>query len=122
MRSKHPIESFYIPLLMAIAAGFVGFALPELHIRLSSAEATALNGVAVILIVAAAVLAYRTQNLRASSGGRGGRGGDATSIGVANKVSGGHGGVANGGTGGAGGNATARGNRSVVKGGRGGAG
>jgi hypothetical protein len=122
MRSNHPIESFYIPLLMAIAAVFVGVALPELHIKLSSAEATVLNALAVILILAAAVLAYRALKLRTSTDSRGGRGGNATSIGDANKVSGGRGGSANGGTGGAGGNATARGNRSVVKGGKGGAG
>lgn len=124
MPVKHPYETFYVPLLFLVAGALVGFAFPELHIHLSPAAATTMNALAVLLIIIAAVLAYRalSRQPQPNAGGRGGKGGDATSIGYDNKVTGGQGGDANGGSGGAGGNATARGNRSVVKGGKGGAG
>ena len=114
--SKHPVETFYIPLLLSIAAALVS-SLSELPMWLT----VCLYAAAGVLVIVAAVFAYRSRKSENSSG-RGGSGGAAESFGNSNDVTGGKGGNANAGRGGAGGNAKVRGNNSVAKGGDGGAG
>lgn len=117
---RHPVESFYIPLLLWIASVLVAIAQPVLQISISYGEAVAMNALAILLLVAGGLLGYRA--LPGAKAGRGGQGGRATSVGDDNRATGGDGGAANGGIGGRGGDAMVRGNRSTAKGGKGGAG
>jgi hypothetical protein len=117
---RHPLESFYIPLIFWIAATLVAFAQPALKISISHDVAVTMNALAILLLVAGGLLGYRA--LKGVKAGRGGQGGRATSVGDRNRATGGDGGAANGGIGGNGGDAMVRGNRSTAKGGKGGAG
>jgi uncharacterized membrane protein YgcG len=117
--SRHPYETFYIPLLLAIATITASLAL-SLN-ALPAWAKVALYVVASVLVLFAGILAYQVRKSSKPSG-RGGRGGIAESFGSGNTVTGGKGGDANSGVGGAGGNAVVRGNNSVVKGGDGGVG
>lgn len=118
--SDHPHDTFYIPLLLGVAALLVGFGLPALGVTVSHSIAWTLNVSAPVLVIAAGILAYRTR--KKSVVGRGGRGGSATTVGDGNTAHGGKGGNANGGIGGDGGHAAVRGSGSVARGGDGGAG
>lgn len=113
-------ETFWSAFLFLSASAILSLALPVLWPNLSKAQAIACSGGAVFLLLIAACLAYRTHHKNATHVGRGGAGGNATSIGDDNEVEGGRGGMANEGIGGVGGNATACGNRSKVRGGDGG--
>jgi hypothetical protein len=116
--AKHPFGTFWIPLLISAAFLLVGFGLPALSIPLSRTIVATCIAVAVLMVILAGVLAYRTQ----SSGG-GGSGGSAKVEGNDSSATGGRGGDnRSGGGGGAGGNASVRGNMSTAKGGDGGGG
>jgi hypothetical protein len=118
--ADHPVDTYYVPLLMTVASVLAGVAVPALEIHISHSAATALNALSVILFLTAGVLAYRTMKGNATR--RGGRGGRASVIGDNSTAQGGQGGNSTGGTGGTGGNATVRGNNSVARGGDGGTG
>lgn len=113
-------ETFWSALLFLFASAILSLALPVLWPNLSKHQAIACSVGAVLLLLIAACLAYRTHRHNATRIGSGGAGGNATSIGDDNEVEGGRGGMANEGVGGAGGSAIAQGNRSKVRGGRGG--
>lgn len=113
-------ETFWSALLFLFASAILSLTLPVLWPNLSKPRAIECSGAAVLLLLIAACLAYRTHRHNATHIGRGGAGGNAISIGDDNEVEGGRGGRANEGIGGTGGNAIARGNRSKVRGGRGG--
>lgn len=117
--SKHPFDTFYIPLLVTIAGLTVG--IPLSVNELPRWTSITLYAFALVLVIFAGVLAYHahSQKKRLS---RGGRGGTAESDGNGNTLAGGKGGDANGGIGGAGGNAIVKGNNSFARGGDGGAG
>jgi hypothetical protein len=117
---RHPLESFYIPLLFWIAATLVALAQPVLQISISHGVAIAMNALALLLLIVGGLLGYRA--LAGAKAGHGGKGGRAISVGDDNQATGGDGGAANGGSGGNGGDAIVRGNRSTAKGGKGGAG
>jgi hypothetical protein len=116
--TKHPFETFWIPLLLGIAALAASVSLP---VTAPPWVGYALYAAAAAMVVFAGILAYRAHGQKPLST-RGGRGGYAESHGSGNTVAGGKGGDANGGIGGGGGNAIVKGNNSVVRGGDGGAG
>jgi len=116
--SKHPFDTFYIPLLLGLAAVLLPFAFVD---GLAMWITVSLCTIAGLLVALAWVLAYRTRK-SASLLSRGGQGGAAKSFGNGNNVTGGKGGDANTGIGGSGGNALVKGNNSVAKGGDGGSG
>lgn len=117
---RHPVDSFYIPMLFWIAATLVGVAQPALGISISHGVAILLNLAAFLLLVVGAIFGYRAT--RSRNDGHGGRGGEAVTTGDDSRATGGEGGAANGGNGGDGGNAIAHGKRSIAKGGKGGTG
>lgn len=116
--TKHPFDTFWIPLLLGIAALAASISLP---VTAPPWAGYALYATAAAMVILAGILAYRAHGQKQLST-RGGRGGSAESHGSGNTVAGGRGGDANGGIGGAGGNAIAKGNNSVARGGDGGAG
>lgn len=118
--SRHPYDTFYIPLALGIAMLLAGLGLPAVGITISHSLAWLLNMCALLLIGGTCMVAYRVRKNAAA--GRGGRGGTASATGDGNVAVGGKGGDSNGGTGGAGGHATVRGNNSVARGGDGGTG
>ena len=117
--SKHPFDTFYVPLLLAVAALAVGVSWSANE--LSQWVSITLYTFAAVLVVSAGVLSYRANN-RKKHLSRGGRGGSAESYGSSNTVAGGKGGDANVGIGGTGGNAIVKGNNSIAQGGDGGTG
>lgn len=119
LMSRHPFDTFYIPLLLTLATVAVG--VPLSGNELPRWVSIALYAFAAILVVFAGVLAYRIHSQKKHLP-RGGRGGIAESYGSGNTVAGGKGGDANGGIGGAGGSAIVKGNNSFARGGDGGAG
>lgn len=117
--TKHPYETYYIPLLISFVSVVVSF-IPTLNVLPTWITIT-VYVVSGFLLIFAGMLAYRERK-SARYFKSGGRGGNATSFGTGNTVIGGNGGNANGGVGGAGGNARVKGSKSVAKGGDGGAG
>jgi hypothetical protein len=124
--SKHPSATFWIPLLLTLFGLLLGIGLPALLKSPSPAIIIASSVFAVMLLVLAGVLAYRTHKKGGEA--RGGHGGGADVSGDNSTAIGGHGGASHDGGashglgGGDGGRARVRGNRSVAKGGDGGAG
>lgn len=115
---KHPVDTYYIPLLLTAATIAVGI---PWSVDVPRWIGFTLYALAAGMVVFAGILAYRAQKQKKPTT-RGGRGGNAENLGSGNTVEGGKGGVANGGIGGTGGNATNKGHNSVVRGGDGGAG
>lgn len=118
--SRHPYDTFYIPLALGIAMLLGGLGLPAVGVTISHTVAWLLSASAVLLIGGTCVVAYKVRKNAAVA--RGGRGGTASVTGDSNVAFGGKGGDSTGGIGGAGGNATVRGNNSVARGGDGGGG
>ncbi|CAG4890610.1 hypothetical protein LMG31841_01164 [Paraburkholderia saeva] len=118
--SRHPFDTFYIPLAIGIAMLLAGLGLPAIGVAISHTIAWLLNVSALLLIAGTCWVAYRVRNN--GTGERGGRGGNASATGDGNISIGGKGGDSTGGIGGTGGHATVRGNNSVARGGDGGAG
>lgn len=116
--SKHPFDTFYIPLLLGIAT--LAASIP-FSVTVPQWVGYTLYAVTAVMVVFAGILAYRAHGQKKPST-RGGRGGNAESHGSGNTAAGGKGGDANGGIGGDGGNAIVKGTNSVVRGGDGGAG
>lgn len=116
--SKHPFDTYYIPLLLTISALLMGI---PFSVNVPQWVSLTLYAFAAVTVVLAGILAYRAHSQKKPSS-RGGRGGSAESHGSGNTVGGGRGGDANGGIGGAGGDAIVKGNNSVARGGDGGAG
>ncbi len=116
---NHPTESFWVPLLLTAAGLFAGWGAPEILNTPTTWVVWVCRSVAVVLVVAAGVLAYRI--LRNRSLRKGGRGGAARVEGHDSEAVGGAGGSsASGGLAGDGGSASVKGNRSRARGGAGG--
>lgn len=117
--SKHPLDTYWIPLVMSlgIAIFFLGFAE-----SLSFNYSIACWVLGIVLLVSAGSIAYRKHKQRQPTPSRGGTGGIGYSQGDLSEADGGNGGNANGGIGGNGGNAIAKGKGSRARGGAGGAG
>jgi len=114
--NRHPIESFWVPLLVSIACLII----PMIN-DLPDWATVASYFIALASLIGAGFLAYQAQRSKVAAG-RGGSGGSAEVIGDGSRAIGGAGGDGNGRVGGSGGDAKVVGKKSVAKGGKGGTG
>jgi len=116
---NHPTESYWIPVLLTVAAFFAEWGAPAILKSPTEQVVLTCRIVAVVLLVVAGALAYRSQRQRSLRGG--GRGGSAQVRGHDSEAVGGAGGrSSSGGLAGDGGSACVKGNRSRARGGAGG--